>query len=97
MPSIEFIGFELAEAEQLENELRVDLGDLTFSDEIIFVNFLADVRGFNGERQAYLRVCTRNKKKADILMVRLKHYADVEYIRSDSILFKDDPGFGVAT
>lgn len=88
MPSIEFLGYEKTAQNELEQTLRLDLNDLPFSHEIVFVLFDSQVRDLAGNTQAYLRVSTRNEDKANILLERLQKYADVEFIKSNNILFK---------
>lgn len=88
MPSIEFLGYDNAAQCELEQALKTDLSDLTFSHEIIFVLFESQVRDLAGNTQAYLRVSTRNEEKANILLKRLQKFADVEFIKSNNIVFK---------
>lgn len=88
MPSIEFLGYDKTEQSELEQTLKQDLKDLNFSHEIVFVIFDSQVRDLAGNSQAYLRISTRNEDKANILLERLQHYADVEFIKSQAILFK---------
>ncbi len=90
MPSIELLGYTNSQRETLEKDLRDDLGDLPFCHEIVFVYYSSEVFGFKGDQQQYLRVSTRNQQKADVLLERLKKYADVEFLKTQDIVFKDE-------
>lgn len=88
MPSIELLGYGKAEREKIEEAIRKDLADLDFYNEIVFVAYHAEVNDIRGNKQTYLRVCTRNESKAGVLMARLMKYADVEFIKSADIVMK---------
>ena len=88
MPSIELLGYSESELQKMQTDLREELRDIEFCKEIVFVAYRTEVSGFFGERQAYLRVSTRNEVKARVLMERLKKYADVEFFKSEDIVFK---------
>lgn len=88
MPSVELLGYGEEEGRKLEAALRDNLADLDFCNEIVFIHFQSTISGFRGDRQSYIRVCTRNEDKARILMDRLKRFADVEFIRAAGLVMK---------
>lgn len=88
MPSIEFLGYSRTERERLADGLRDSLREITFVNEIVFVFYDSEVVGFDNQPQPYLRVSTRNSEKAGILMDKLALFADVEFLKSEDIVFK---------
>ncbi len=88
MPSIEFLGYTHEEGEALKAKLKTALNELPFREQVMFVFYPSVVEGFDGSNQPYLRVSTRNEEKAMVLMQELKAFADVEYMQTHSIEFK---------
>ncbi len=90
MPSVELLGYGDEEGSKLEVALRDNLADLDFRNEIIFIRYHSHISDFQNNEQSYLRVCTRNEEKANILMQRLKQFADVEFIKAANLVMKSD-------
>ena len=88
MPSIELLGYADGEREQLECVLRAELEQLPFAHEIVFIGYRSDVTDMKGNRQAFLRIVTRNEEKARILIDRLQWLADVEFVKASEFVVK---------
>jgi hypothetical protein len=88
MPSVELFGYSDSEVDELLPTLREELKDLEFYNEVVYIVFQSRVIDYQGKEQAFLRVYTRNEEKAAVLMKRLQKLADVEYIKSADLAFK---------
>lgn len=86
MPTIEFNGYTLDEAERMLDRARVRLADLPFREDIVFVKRgPSQVIAWDGSERPFIRVLTRKQERADRIRDRLTSECDLEIVLIDFI------------
>lgn len=81
MPTLEFHGYSLADAQQMTAQVREALVGLPFCEDIVFVERgPSRVVAWNGEEQPFVRILTRSKQRAGEIQARLTHMCDLEVV-----------------
>jgi len=83
MPDIEFIGFEEKDIDSNLSKIIPLLQELEFRDHIVFIrkkNINSSVIDLKGKSQPFVRIYTRSKDRARILIDLLKSFFDIEII-----------------
>ncbi len=85
MPDIEFMGYSEAEREKLIDTISPHLKDVDFAEYIVFIrnsNVTSSVTELvSGQSVPFVRVSTREEKRAKKITELLTPYCDVETIR----------------
>lgn len=86
VPTIEFNGYTVDEAERICDRVRGRLADLPFCQDIVFVKRgPSQVIAWDGSERPFIRVLTRMRERADRIRDRLTSECDLEIVLIDFI------------
>lgn len=87
MPTLDFLGFDAQQKAELNQLVKSHLNDLPFSKDIVLVQRSdndTQIVDLQGIQHPFLRIYTRSKEKAEMLVQCLSDYVDIEVILFDS-------------
>lgn len=83
MPTFDFIGYTPSQVDSLIERLRPELLPLPFSDDIVFIQRVAQeskVLCLKGGEAPFVRIYTRSEERARTLSELLCKFADIEIV-----------------
>jgi len=83
LPTFEFIGYRDPEVDDLIEQIRPQVKDLSYAKDIVFIRRPgadSQVVGLEGGEFPFVRVYTRQEARGKELISRLRHLFDVEIL-----------------